>query len=389
MVDHLILKGSSQQSRQQGQQASSDQYQQETSGIWIPKTLRPQEPEKPQQDQGTKGSRASGLSAPNDPERWRRHWKERGWPWRREPEISLTRQQELTQRRETPVDIQQGIYPFKDMILTRADIEWLLVTHEGGRGPVDWSDESQRERKGLDLRGARVEEMMDLSALPLAKVRGGLSLSELMGTTEVQREQAGLTVSQTNFRNTMLNGADLSGAKLSDTDLTDTELSDANLISATLDGAWFIGATLNGADLMGAKLNGANFDSARLDGANLMDAELSGADLSSAKLNGANLEGITLANLKGIGPVLKDVQWGVTILIVVDWSQLQMLGDEYSARQNVTSNGKKKGQKTRRNEYQNASRANHQLAVILQDQGLTDEAARFTYRAKRLKRTVL
>ena len=43
----------------------------------------------------------------------------------------------------------QGVYPFKDIKLSRADIEWLLAMHEGGRGPVEWSDERQRELRYL------------------------------------------------------------------------------------------------------------------------------------------------------------------------------------------------------------------------------------------------
>src|SRR5258708_29345548 len=40
------------------------------------------------------------------------------------------------------------------MKLSRADVEWLLATHENGRGPVDWSDGSQRGREELDVHGA-------------------------------------------------------------------------------------------------------------------------------------------------------------------------------------------------------------------------------------------
>lgn len=42
------------------------------------------------------------------------------------------------------------------MRLSRADIEWLLATHEHQAmyGPIDWSDEAQGEHEGLDLRGA-------------------------------------------------------------------------------------------------------------------------------------------------------------------------------------------------------------------------------------------
>src|SRR5258708_18090665 len=111
-------------------------------------------------------------------------------PWRTEPEIDAGRQAFLTERRMTVVDEEQDIYPFADMALSRADIEWLLATHESGGvvGPVDWSDESQRGREGLDLRRARLGRIeaarheadgktlaLDLSYLPLAGLRAGAS----------------------------------------------------------------------------------------------------------------------------------------------------------------------------------------------------------------------
>src|SRR5690242_9114334 len=87
--------------------------------------------------------------SPTSPEEWRQHWQSQGQPWRTEPEIDEQRQEELAQRRSIVPNIEQGIYPFRGVKLTRADVEWLLATHENGRGPVDWSDESQRKRKGL------------------------------------------------------------------------------------------------------------------------------------------------------------------------------------------------------------------------------------------------
>src|SRR5256886_3716953 len=94
--------------------------------------------------------------------------------WRIAPEIHAERQQFLAERLATTPDIKQGIYPFKDIKLTRADIEWLLATHENGRGPVDWADQQQRERLGLDLRGADLRQV-DLQNLPLAHLYGGLT----------------------------------------------------------------------------------------------------------------------------------------------------------------------------------------------------------------------
>jgi hypothetical protein len=82
-----------------------------------------------------------------------------------------------------------------------------------------------------------------------------------------------------------------------------------------------------------------------------------------------------------------DVRWGDINLTVVKWSQVQMLGDEYQARQ------KKHGQKSKSRsarllEYEEAVRANRQLAIMLQTQGLNEDAARFAYRAQVLQKRV-
>ena len=45
-------------------------------------------------------------------------------------EISKERQEFLAERRKIKPDYRQDIYPFKDIKLKRADIEWLLATHE-------------------------------------------------------------------------------------------------------------------------------------------------------------------------------------------------------------------------------------------------------------------
>src|SRR5215469_18710448 len=85
---------------------------------------------------------------------WRTYWRACGQRWRTEPEIDESRQQELAARREIVASIGRGVHPFRGLVLRRGDVEWLLATHEGGRGPVNWDDETQRTRVGLDLRGA-------------------------------------------------------------------------------------------------------------------------------------------------------------------------------------------------------------------------------------------
>src|SRR5512135_2020896 len=91
-------------------------------------------------------ARVDPQSSPRSAEDWRKLWQAKGFPWRTEPEIDVKRQEELSKRRTIVPDIEKGIYPFKGMKLSRADVEWLLATHDNGRGPVDWNDESQRER---------------------------------------------------------------------------------------------------------------------------------------------------------------------------------------------------------------------------------------------------
>src|SRR5437763_83644 len=93
---------------------------------------------------------AAQRPANDDKEAWQAFWKAQRQEWRTESEIDRARQQYLAKRRNIVPDIGQGIYPFKDIKLSRADVEWLLVAHENGRGPIDWSDEKQREREGLD-----------------------------------------------------------------------------------------------------------------------------------------------------------------------------------------------------------------------------------------------
>lgn len=95
---------------------------------------------------------------------WNKYWtKECNQAWRTGPEISEERQQYLAERRAIEPDIEQGIYPFKDIKLDRADVEWLLATHEsdGFVGPINVSDIQQSEREGLDLRGAELPNVCD------------------------------------------------------------------------------------------------------------------------------------------------------------------------------------------------------------------------------------
>ncbi len=150
--------------------------------------------------------------ANDDKEAWKAYWEEQGQPWRTEPEIDVERQKYLDERRSIKPDIEQGIYSFKNIKLNRADVEWLLATHENGRGPIDWSNESQHKRKGLDLRGADLSgtelQRADLRRLPLARMIGGITW------LEHYNKAAAIHLERTLLENAHLEGAILSYAYL-------------------------------------------------------------------------------------------------------------------------------------------------------------------------------
>ena len=114
----------------------------------------------------------------DDRAEWRAYWDAQGQSWRTEPEIDKKQQKFLAKHLTIVPDIERSIYPFSEATLTRADVEWLLANHEHGRGPIDWSDEQQHGREGLDLRGVHLDGE-NLSYLPLARLRTGVNWDAL------------------------------------------------------------------------------------------------------------------------------------------------------------------------------------------------------------------
>src|SRR5947209_5622792 len=98
---------------------------------------------------------------------WWQHWHAKGQFWRSEPEISDARKEYLNLCRLIEPNLIWGFFPFQSVRLARADVEWLLETHENGLGPIDWDDKDQHSRRGLDLRGADLSEA-NLRNLPLS-----------------------------------------------------------------------------------------------------------------------------------------------------------------------------------------------------------------------------
>ncbi len=301
--------------------------------------------------------------APDDRDAWKAFWAALGQPWRTEPEIDSNRQAELARCRAIDPDIEQGIYPFSGMKLSRADVEWLLATHESKHGPIHWS---QQEREGIDLRGADLRRV-NLQGLPLAGIHGGLIWFRGKPETAEQREAAAV--------------------HLEEADLSRADLRGANLRFAHLERADLYWTHLERADLNGAYLVGADLQWAHLERAYLLDAHLEDTDLRRIRLDSAKLENVVLSDGNHVSPQFADIQWGNVNLAVVEWSQMKMLGDEQQARQE-TREGVVKSKAVRLKEYEQAVRANRQLGTVLQGQGLNEEAARFAYRAQVLQKTV-
>src|SRR6266516_2143871 len=281
----------------------------------------------------------------NDAQTWASYWQAQSQPWRKEPEIDPERQSFLEKQRAIPPDVARGQYPFKDIKLGRADIEWLLATHEQGRGPVDWHTE--RERTGPDLRGADLR-LADLQKLPLARMLGGLPWSEWLPATMEQRTMAlvhleGAQMNGTHLEGAALNGAyltgallyeanleraELGGAHLSRTVLARAQMQDAYLSGAHMQDADFSYAYLENADLSHAHLEKASLSHVHAETANLAGASLQRADLHEALLTGCNLaeahlEGADLSNTRLEEADMELVHFGSKIVAPEDLARIR------------------------------------------------------------------
>jgi uncharacterized protein YjbI with pentapeptide repeats len=337
-------------------------------------------------------------------------------PWRTEPEIDEERQRFLTERRAILPNVEKGVYSFKDIKLDRADVEWLLATHESDdiRGPVDWSDDDQRERRGLDLRGADLRGV-SLQELPLSCSVFGLLL--------VLPNKA---IAMINLENPLINledplpssgkselavpimMADEDKAQHSsfaglvdvgyiatehDMDLAAAHLERANLTNAHVENSSFVATHLEGATLRKMHAELSNFTVAYLTGSDLVEADLRGANLRRAHFSDKTVLASTLLN----DVTCADVHWNGVSLALIDWVPLTRLGDEQQAGQayvdiftlrSEVKGRTRKSAERRRNEFRAAVRANRQLSTALRDQGLNEDADRFAYRAQFLQRQV-
>jgi hypothetical protein len=151
--------------------------------------------------------------ANDNKEAWKAYWKTQGQSWRTEPEICKERQHELDKRRKIKPDIKNGIYPFKDIHLNRADVEWLLSTHDNNRGPINWEDANLRH-------------------------------THLEGANLIQAHLEGVDLSSAYLRETGFSRANLEYAMLALAHLEDAKLNIAYLAGAQLGGAFFDRSTV-------------------------------------------------------------------------------------------------------------------------------------------------
>ncbi len=315
---------------------------------------------------------ASMLMRPTTSQRdaWVAYWREAGQRWRTEPEIDVERQAYLRQRLSIQPDLEEGLYPFREVKLDRADVEWLLANHENGRGPVDWRDPAQRERLGIDLRGANLRGA-NLHGLPLSHMLGGLTWRERDRTPE-RREMAAV-----HLEGAVLSGAHLERAELYMAYLERADLYMAHLANASLRKAHFEGASLRKAYLVYTEEQDQG-----------QKVKFSPADLRASFFDSTtDLRSIFLGDEQHGFVRVADVQWGGVNLAIIDWGPIKILGDEGKARKMVHTG--KDAQEAHITDYRDAVRANRQLSVALQSQGLNEEATRFSYRAQLLQRQVL
>jgi uncharacterized protein YjbI with pentapeptide repeats len=304
-----------------------------------------------------------------DRESWRAYWDSVGQPWRFEPEISPERQHVLADRRAAGA----GNAPFAGVRLSRADVEWLLATHEsrGMRGPVDAEDPEQRLRDGVNLQGADLRQAR-LGGLPLARANLSVARLDNANLSQAHLERA-------SFAGSQLVSANLAKAWLMDASFRQANLQDANLTEAHLESA----------NLFEANCRGAALYIAHLEGAYIGHACLAGATIGRAFFDVAtSWNDAILWDDRHVSPSLADAHWGETNLATIDWSQVRLIGDEQEARSRLDRNGKPKDHQKRLDDYRRAVRANRQLVVALRSQGMNEEADRFAYRAQLCQRSL-
>jgi uncharacterized protein YjbI with pentapeptide repeats len=265
-----------------------------------------------------------------------------------------------------------------------ANREHLDILHRGVTVWNQWRQEHldiELDLNEANLSGANLEGI-DLSEVLLKRANFRGTHLERASLSRTHLEEADLS-------RACLEEADLSIAHFEKVNIREAYLEGVNLNGTHLEEAFLDGIHLEGASLEGTHLEGASLKQAHLEGTSFNRAHLEGADLREAFFNSTTkLHNVTLSNEICGSASLADIRWDGVNLAVVDWTAVRVLGDEQTAREKETHNGAKKYRATKIDEYRTAVRANHQLVVVLRDQGLNEEADHFAYQAQQLQRVV-
>jgi hypothetical protein len=257
-------------------------------------------------------------------------------------------------------NIEAGRPPYAEVrLLTRGEVSWIIAQHPLWSGEYD----DYTVKYTLIPQGIHVDRI------------------NLKGAWLADIDLAGM----------MLRRADLSGANLVRANLADTELVDADLSSSDLGFSDLSRARLNWANLSGAHLREVSFCNAQMPFANLRGAGLALCDLRGANLRNARMDAATLlANVDvDCTTLVRDVVWNGASLTSIDWSRVDHLGDEDIGAIRRQQEKEQERPKADLDRYQGAARANQQLSVALREQGITEAASRFAYRAQIFQRKVL
>ncbi len=313
------------------------------------------------------------------------------------------------------------------MQLSGADVFWLAVRAAAGRDEVQAIATAARLIRSYPFRSDVNLDTLHLEGANLRQTHlegANLSHAHLEGAFLYKA-----LLRRAHLHSAHLELADLSNAKAKQVDLDSAHLEFANLGFAQLEKASMGHIHLEGANLVGASLKGSFLDEAQLQGATLSEAHLEGADLSAADLGAKRLSADTvrrlrqlgrdyqevsadlqparleeayldvrtrlidteLSNERGLSVTLADVRWNDFNLSTIDWSLIEILGDEYAIAhdKSLRYGEDDKSYDWRVRAYPQAARAFRQLAVALQAQGMNEEAARFAYRSRMLERKLL
>ncbi len=308
---------------------------------------------------------------------------------------------------------------------------------------MEMADLSEANLENADLSRVVLDQAILLEAHLEGADLGSASLNHAI-LAGAHLEGANLTkadLTRATLLETHLEGADLLGANLQW----------ANLLEAHFEGSTLYGAHLEGANLTNTHLGGKRVTDEEYTRIQkwmpTFPATLQAADLRGAFFNSTTrLESIDLGNEQHGFITIADLHWDDVNLSVVNWKQLKLLGDEYHLshqdlhyewRPSTQDDDEFKGQmnhqvvimlrameindavinyvfrspvllkrmedrrireqkesRKSRNErtlesYLTAVRANRQLTVVLQNQGLSEDADHFAYRARVLQRQVL